>query len=82
MDLSYAHPEGYEPFPEVLETANELAKANGTTIDPSNDPIRAVTQADIVVTDTFVIILRLTLACLAIKLPSSLSVMGLCRQMD
>ena len=54
MDVAYAHPVGYEPFEEVIKIANETAASNNTAMEGTNDPVAAVTNADIIVTDTWI----------------------------
>jgi len=47
-DIVIATPKGFEPNPEVVKTASE-----NTTIDLTTDPKFAVSEADVVITDTF-----------------------------
>ena len=54
MDMSVATPEGYEPPNDVVNMAKEFAEDTGTKIIITNDSVAAVTDADIVVTDTFI----------------------------
>lgn len=54
IDMSVATPKGYEPSEEIVELAKDIAEDNEVKIIISNDPIAAVTNADVVVTDTFV----------------------------
>ncbi len=54
IDMSVATPKGYEPSEEIVELAKDIAEDNGVKIVISNDPIAVVTNADVVVTDTFV----------------------------
>ena len=54
MNMSVATPKGYEPSEEIVELAKDIAEDNGVKIVISNDPIAVVTNADVVVTDTFV----------------------------
>ncbi len=51
MDISIATPKGYECEDEVIEKAKENTKSN---ILITNDPIEAVSHADIVYTDTWI----------------------------
>jgi ornithine carbamoyltransferase len=53
MDFTIATPKGYEPNQTVVEKAQEIAKETGATIVVTNDPIAAVTDADIVYTDVW-----------------------------
>ena len=52
--LHLATPEGYEPDPDILVDALELAHETGATIELFNDPFAAVRGADAVNTDTWV----------------------------
>ena len=54
IDIHYAIPEGYEPAEDVVERSNELAKKNGSKVMFTNDPVEAVTGADVVYTDVFI----------------------------
>eukprot|EP00750_Incisomonas_marina_P014720 INCI17818.2.p2 GENE.INCI17818.2~~INCI17818.2.p2 ORF type:complete len:396 (+),score=65.00 INCI17818.2:144-1190(+) len=54
MDMMFAHPEGYEPFKEVQTVADGLAAINDTKMEQSNNPVEAVTNADVIVTDTWI----------------------------
>ena len=54
MNMSVATPKGYEPSEEIVEFAKDIAEDNGVKIVISNDPVAVVTNADVVVTDTFV----------------------------
>ena len=49
MNVSVATPEGYEPDKEVLEFASQYP----FHFHIYNDPVQAITNADIVVTDTW-----------------------------
>ena len=49
IDISIATPKGYEPNPEVVKESKKFID-----IQLQNDPIAAVKDADVVVTDTFV----------------------------
>ena len=48
-----ATPPGYEPKPEVLETARTLAAETGASIETFHDPIQAVAGANAVYTDVW-----------------------------
>jgi ornithine carbamoyltransferase len=48
-----ATPAGYEPKPEVVETARAFAGETGATIELFNDPIQAVAGAQAVYTDVW-----------------------------
>lgn len=54
ISMYVATPKGYEPSEDVVELAKSFAKDSGAEIKITNDPIETVTDADIVVTDTFV----------------------------
>jgi ornithine carbamoyltransferase len=54
MNMSVATPKGYEPPADVVENAKEYADETGVIIEITNDAVAAVTNADVVVTDTFV----------------------------
>ncbi|MCL4345792.1 MAG: ornithine carbamoyltransferase [Candidatus Thermoplasmatota archaeon] len=53
-DVSIATPKGYDPAKEYVESAREIAKEMGTKVELTNDPVTAVTDADIVYTDVWV----------------------------
>lgn len=48
MEVSLAHPEGYELMPEVIEVAKENAAKNGGKFTQTNDMAEAFKDADIV----------------------------------
>lgn len=54
MDISVATPKGYEPDAEVIENAKADAKLTGSNIIICQDPVEAITNADVVCTDTWV----------------------------
>lgn len=54
MDISVAHPEGYEPHGEAVGLAGEFSKLSGSKVELTVDPEAAARDADIVYTDTFV----------------------------
>lgn len=54
FELRVATPKGYEVNNEILEIANENAKISGAKIIISNDPSKAVKNATVVTTDTWV----------------------------
>lgn len=54
MDVSVATPKGYECVQEIVDNAKDDAKLTGATVDISNDPERAIANADVVYTDTWV----------------------------
>jgi ornithine carbamoyltransferase len=53
MHISVASPEGYEPNPEITADVLKEAKQSGSIVELTNDPIKAIQQADIVVTDVW-----------------------------
>jgi ornithine carbamoyltransferase len=53
MDVVIACPKGYEPDAQVLRRAQEDAKATGAKLWVVEDPIEAVTGADVVYTDVW-----------------------------
>jgi ornithine carbamoyltransferase len=53
MDIYVASPKGYEPLPEVVGKAQEIAKKSGSKVVITNDPIEAVKDADVVYTDVW-----------------------------
>ena len=54
MNISVATPKGFECDDVVTARALEDAKKSGSVVDISNDPDKAVANADVVVTDTWV----------------------------
>lgn len=53
MNLSIATPKGYECDSQTINQAKEFASISGSIIDISNEPIKAITNADAVYTDTW-----------------------------
>lgn len=53
MDISVACPEGYMPIQKIVDGASEAAKETGSTVTVTNDPIDAIKDADVVVTDVW-----------------------------
>ncbi|OLO40644.1 ornithine carbamoyltransferase [Alkalihalophilus pseudofirmus] len=53
MDISVASPSGYEVDPDIVQKAQEVAALTGSNITITNDPIEAVTDADIIYTDVW-----------------------------
>ena len=53
LDVAIATPKGYECNAEVVENAKNDAKATGVTVTITNDPVEAVTNADVICTDTW-----------------------------
>ncbi len=54
MHVTIGCPEGYEPDPKIVEMAKENAKKWGTNIEIVHDPAKAVENADVIYTDTWV----------------------------
>lgn len=53
MDISVASPKGYECDPEIVANAKADASLTGSRILMTNDPVEAITNADVVYTDTW-----------------------------
>lgn len=53
MDISIASPEGYKPKEEIVRLAKEDANLTGSRVEIVTDPVKAVTGADVVVTDVW-----------------------------
>ncbi len=53
MDVSIATPEEYEPDNEIVELAKKDSKKSGAQIKVTNDPDKAVKNADIIYTDVW-----------------------------
>jgi len=54
MDIAVATPKGYECNAEIVENAKNDAKLTGCNITITNDPVEAISNADVVYTDTWV----------------------------
>ena len=54
IDIHYAIPEGYEPAEDIVQRTKDLADKNGSKVMVTNDPVEAVTDADVVYTDVFI----------------------------
>ena len=54
LDVAVATPKGYEPNKEFVEDALKEAEKSGSSIGFYENPIEAVSGADVVMTDTFV----------------------------
>jgi ornithine carbamoyltransferase len=54
MHVTVSGPEGYEPDPDVLARAQEIAGATGGSASYDPDPVDAVADANVVATDTWV----------------------------
>ncbi|RCX19051.1 ornithine carbamoyltransferase [Fontibacillus phaseoli] len=53
VHVSVASPEGYEPDPQVVASAQEIAKATGAIIEVVRDPQDAVKDAGVIYTDVW-----------------------------
>lgn len=53
INIKVACPKGYEPPSWIIKIAKDIRINSNCTIDILNDPIKAVLDADVVVTDTF-----------------------------
>lgn len=53
MDVSIGSPKGYECDEEIVKNAKQDAKALGSKVILTNDPIEAIKDADVVYTDTW-----------------------------
>ena len=54
IDLHYAIPKGYEPAEDIVSRAEEIAAKNDCKVIATNDPVEAVSNADVVYTDVFI----------------------------
>jgi len=54
MSVTVATPEGFEPHQDILATAKRFAQASGGEVAVVNDPLKAVSGADVVYTDVWV----------------------------
>lgn len=53
MNISIASPEGYMPNEEITEKAVQAGTETGSTVTITNNPIEAIKDADVVVTDVW-----------------------------
>ncbi|MEF2968116.1 ornithine carbamoyltransferase [Paenibacillus sp. M1] len=53
VHVSVAGPEGYEPDPQVVAAAQDIAKSTGAVIEVVRDPKAAVKDADVIYTDVW-----------------------------
>ncbi|WP_026675427.1 ornithine carbamoyltransferase [Alkalihalobacterium bogoriense] len=53
IDIAVATPPGYELNQSILQKAKEVAKRTGAVIEQTNDPVYAVTGADVIYTDVW-----------------------------
>ena len=54
LEMVVGAPEGYQPGPQILARATEIAAGTGGSVGVVPDPAEAVRGADVVVTDTWV----------------------------
>ena len=54
LNVAVATPKGYEPNKEFVDEALREAEKSGSSIEFYEDPVEAVSGADVVMTDTFV----------------------------
>jgi ornithine carbamoyltransferase len=54
FDVNWAVPKGYEPDEDIVLRANEIAEITGSKLTQTNDPVKAVKNADVIYTDVFV----------------------------
>jgi ornithine carbamoyltransferase len=53
MTVRVATPPGFEPIPQVVQRAEEIAEGTGGAVQITNDPVAAVTGADVLYTDVW-----------------------------
>jgi ornithine carbamoyltransferase len=53
MNVRVATPVGFEPIPQVVQRAKEIAAEGGCTVEVTNDPVAAATGADVLYTDVW-----------------------------
>jgi len=53
MRVRVATPPGFEPIPQVVQRATEIAAGTGGAVEVTNDPLEAATQADVLYTDVW-----------------------------
>ena len=53
MRVRVATPPGFEPIPQVVQRATEIAAGTGGAVEVTNDPLQASTQADVLYTDVW-----------------------------
>jgi ornithine carbamoyltransferase len=53
MTVRVATPPGYEPIPQVVRRAEEIAEETGGSVEVSNDPAGAARGADVLYTDVW-----------------------------
>jgi ornithine carbamoyltransferase len=53
MHVRVGTPPGYEPIPQVVERAEEMAKETGGSVTVTNDPVEATVGVDVLYTDVW-----------------------------
>jgi ornithine carbamoyltransferase len=53
MRVRVATPAGFEPIPQVVQRAGEIAAETGGAVEVSNDPVGATREADVLYTDVW-----------------------------
>ncbi|MDD3652761.1 MAG: ornithine carbamoyltransferase [Desulfotomaculaceae bacterium] len=53
MDISVASPDGYKPSSDIVRLARQDAMRTGNKVEVLSDPIEAVSEADVLVTDVW-----------------------------
>ena len=53
MNVRVATPVGFEPIPQVVQRAKELASDSGSVVEVTNDPVAAAAGADVLYTDVW-----------------------------
>jgi ornithine carbamoyltransferase len=53
MRVRVASPKGFEPIPQVVHRAEEIAAVHGGSVDVGNDPAAAAADADVLYTDVW-----------------------------
>lgn len=53
MDITVASPKGYEPNQVIFENAQKIGLENGSTVSFTHDPVEAVLNADVIITDVW-----------------------------
>ncbi len=54
INIKVSTPRGFEPLKSVVDVATVASNKNHSLLSITNDPVEAVTQADVIITDTFV----------------------------
>ena len=54
MNIRIGAPQGYQPNPQILADAEQIASTTAATVTVTDDPVAAVSGADVVITDTWV----------------------------